>query len=146
MKRIVFASASLALRGVILMGMGLYFSLLRPALLPEDMLFIGASLEQIQTAVPGLQLWFSRVFGVLGGFMAATSVLTVYVAATGFRAGTPGATAVVLISRLASIDWMAATNFLINSDFEWLLLVFALSWVAALALAWSGRSGPFKRE
>ena len=145
MKRAVFASASLALGGVILMGMGLYFGFLRPPLLPEDTRFIGASLEQIQTAVPGLQHWLSRVFGVLGGFMAATGVLTVYLAATGFRAGTPGARAVVLISGLASIGWMAATNFLINSDFKWLLLVFALPWVAALALAWSSPSGPSRR-
>ncbi len=145
MKRAVFASASLALGGVILMGMGLYFGFLRPPLLPEDTRFIGASLEQIQTAVPGLQLWLSRVFGVLGGFMAATGMLTVYVAATEFRAEKPGARAVVLISGLTSIGWMAATNFLINSDFKWLLLVFALPWVAALALAWSSPSGPSRR-
>ena len=146
MKRAVFASASLALGGMILMGIGLYFGFLRPPLLPEDTRFIGASLEQIQTAVPGLQLWLSRVFGVLGGFMAATGVLTVYLAATGFRAGKPGAIAVVLISGLTSIGWMVATNFLINSDFKWLLLVFALPWVAALALVWTGPRGPSRRE
>ena len=146
MKRAVFASASLALGGVILTGMGLYFGFLRPPLLAEDTRFIGASLEQIQTAVPGLQLWLARVFGVLGGFMAATGVLTVFVAATAFRAGTPGAGAVVLISGLASIGWMAATNFLINSDFKWLLLVFALPWVAALALVWASPGGSSGRE
>ena len=146
MKRAGLASASLALGGVILMGMGLYFGFMRPPLLPEDTRFMGASLEQIQIVLPGLQPWLARVFGVLGGFMAATGVLTVYVAATGFRAGKPGAGAVVLISGLASIGWMAATNFLIDSEFKWLLLVFALPWVAALALARSSRRGRSGRQ
>ena len=73
------------------MGVGLYFGFLRPALLPEDLRYIGASMAQIQTAAPGLSPWLARVFGVLGGYMIATGLLTVYVAATGFRVGTLGA-------------------------------------------------------
>jgi hypothetical protein len=55
MKTQLFASGSLALGGVILMGMGLYFGFLRPPLLPEDLRYMGASLTQIQNAIPGLQ-------------------------------------------------------------------------------------------
>ena len=97
---------------------------------------MGASLAQIQITVPGLLPWLSRVFGVLAGYMFATGLLTVYVAGTGFRAGSPGATAIVAVSGLGSIGWMATTNFLIDSDFKWLLLTFTLPWVVALVLTW----------
>ena len=80
------ASGSLALGGVILMAMGIYFGFLRPPLLPEDLKYMGASLTQIQSVIPGLQPWLTRVFGVLGGYLFATGLLTVYVAVTGFRA------------------------------------------------------------
>ena len=128
------ASAALALGGVILMGMGLYFGFWRPPLLPEDLNYMGASLAQSQIAMPGLEPWLARVFGVLGGYMFATGLLTVYVATTGFKTGRLGLIAVVLVSGLASIGWMAFTNFVIDSDFKWLLLAFALPWVVALAL------------
>ena len=129
------ASGSLALGGLILMGTGIYFGFLRPPLLPEDLKYMGSSLTQIQAAIPGLQPWLGRVFGVLGSYMFATGLLTVYVAVTGFRAGGIGAMTVVSVSGLASIGWMAITNFLINSDFKWLLLVFALPWGVALGLS-----------
>jgi hypothetical protein len=135
------ASGSLALGGLILMVMGVYFGFLRPPLLPEDARYMGASLVQIESAAPGLMSWLSRVFGVLGGYMVATGLLTVYVAATGFRAGRPGATAIVAVSGLASIGWMAIANFLIDSDFKWLLIALALPWAVALVLPWAITAG-----
>ena len=130
----LMASATLALGGVILMGMGIYFGFVRPPLLPEDLRYMGASLAQIQTTLPGLELWLLRVFRVLGGYMFATGLLTVYVAATGFRTGELGAVAVVSVTGLTSIGWMASTNFVIDSDFKWLLLAFTLPWAVALTL------------
>ena len=41
--------------GFYLVALGLYFTLLRPALLPEDPRYIGSSLEAIRAAVPGLE-------------------------------------------------------------------------------------------
>ena len=128
------ASAALALGGVILMGMGFYFGFVRPPLLPEDLRYMGASLAQIQATLPGLELWLVRVFRVLGGHMFATGLLTFYVAAAGFRTGRLGVVAVVLFSGLTSIGWMAITNFVIDSDFKWLLLAFTLPWAVALTL------------
>ena len=131
----LLAARTLALGGVILMGMGSYFVFLRPPLLPEDIRFMGATIGQIQTALPGLEPWLARVFGVLGGFMFATGLLTVYVAATVFKTGRFGALAVIAVSGFASIGWMAITNFVIDSDFKWILLAFALPWVMALVLS-----------
>ena len=136
MKTRLFASASLTLGGFMLIGLGLYFIFLRPPLLPEDLRYIGASLAQVQNTVPELQIWLSRVFGVLGGYMIATGLLTIYISATSFRTGTRGAIAVVCVSGLASIGWMVITNFVIDSDFKWLLLAFSLSWIVALLFSW----------
>ena len=126
------AQVSLGLGGLILLGMGVYFAFLRPPLLPEDARYVGASLTQIQSAIPGFMPWISRVFGVLGGYMFATGVLTVYLAAASFRDTKPLPIAVVAISGSASIGWMAVTNFLIDSDFKWLLLAFVLPWLVAV--------------
>lgn len=126
------AQLSLGLGGLILMGMGAYFAFLRPPLLPEDARYVGASLAQIQNAIPGFLPWISRVFGVLGGYLFATGMLTVYLAATSFRDTKPLPTAVVAITGSASIGWMAVTNFLIDSDFKWLLLAFVLPWLIAV--------------
>ena len=76
------ATGALALGGLILIGMGLYFVFMRPALLPEDARYMGSSVAQIQELLPGLAPWLQRVFGVLGGYMLATGLLTVHVAIT----------------------------------------------------------------
>ncbi len=134
----LLAKRALVLGGVILMGMGFYFVFLRPPLLSEDTRFMGATIDQIQTTLPGLAPWLARVFGVLGGYMFATGLLTVYVAATAFKTGRLGPLAVIAVSGFASIGWMAITNFAIDSDFKWTLLAFALPWAVALVLSWAG--------
>jgi hypothetical protein len=126
------SSTALTLGGVILIGLGLYFVFVRPALLPEDPRFMGTSLEQIRSTFPGLLLWLPRVFWVMGGYMVSTGLLTCYVARTSFRSRTPGAVWVVALSGLTSIGLMAAVNFVIDSDFKWLLLAFTAPWVLAL--------------
>lgn len=118
------------------MGLGLYFIFLRPALLPEDPRFMGTSLDQIQLVLPGLLIWLHRVFWVMGGFMFATGLLTTYLALTAFQQFSRGAQVVVALAGLTSIGWMAIVNFLINSDFKWLLLAFNLPWIVALILSW----------
>jgi hypothetical protein len=133
------ASILLALDGIILMGLGLYFVLLRPALLPEDPRFMGTTLAEIETSLPGLLVWLRRVFWVMGGFMFATGLLLLYVAQTTFRAHLTSARLMVALAALSSIGWMAIVNFMIASDFKWLLLTFNLPWISALVLSLGGR-------
>ena len=118
------------------MGMGAYFVFVRPPLLSEDLRSMGTSLAAIQASVPGLFLWLRRVFWVLGGYMLATGLLTVYVALTAFRVRASGAAPVVALAGLSSIGWMVVVNFVIDSDFKWLILAFAFIWPLALALYW----------
>ena len=140
------ASGSLGVGGLIVMGMGIYFAFLRPALLPEDLRYLGASMAGLQTAAPGLLRWLPRVFGVLGGFLFATGILTVHLAVTRFRSGEPLPLAVVATSGAASIGWMAVTNFRIDSDFKWLLLAFVLPWLVAVASSLVADMSVFKAQ
>lgn len=124
----------LALSGAILMVLGLYFVFLRPPLLPEDARFMGTSPAAIQAALPGLLIWLRRVFSVMGGHMFAAGLLTFYVALTNFRARVRGAAVTVTLAGLTSMGLMAAVNFIIASDFKWLILSFVLPWALALGL------------
>ena len=128
------SSTVLFLGGVILIGLGLYFMFLRPPLLPEDPRYMGSSLEEIRSGFPGLFLWLPRVFFVLGGYMASTGLLTCYLAKTSFRTRAAGVAWIVAATGMTSIGLMAAVNFIIGSDFKWLLLLFTTPWALSLWL------------
>ena len=130
------SSILLVAQGIILMGLGLYFVFIRPALLPEDPRFMGTTLAEIQATMPGLLTWLRRVFWVAGGFMFTSGLLTTYMAVTTFQPLARGVRFVIAFAGLTSIGWMAVVNFMINSDFKWLLLAFNLPWIAALILSW----------
>lgn len=137
--KLSLSSTFLTLSGLILMGLGLYFIFIRPPLLPEDPRFMGTSLDQIRSVIPGLLIWLRRVFWVMGGYMFAAGLLTSHVALTAFRARTKGAPLVMALAGLSSIGWMAIVNFMIDSDLKWLLLTFNLPWILALILSWGER-------
>jgi len=134
MNRHPYYPKALALGGISLVGMGCYFLFLRPPLLPEDARYVGTTLPALQAAVPGLGRWLQKVFWVMGGYMAATGLLTFYVSLSSFRSRRPGAFPVVALAGFSSIGWMTAVNFLLDSDFKWLLAGLTLPWMAALAL------------
>lgn len=118
--------------GIWLIGLGGYFALLRPAFLPEDPRFIGSSLAQIRSALPGLERWLSHVFIVMGGFMAATGLLTIFLAVSAVSTRRKGTGIVLLFAGLATVVTMSWTNFAIESNFRWLLLAPAILWFAGL--------------
>ena len=66
--------------GLWLVALGAYFLFLRPAVLPEDLRYIGSSLETMRSAAPGLERWLGHVFDVMGGFMVAAGAMTVLAA------------------------------------------------------------------
>lgn len=120
--------------GIWLIGLGVYFALLRPSLLPEDLRYIGGSPAQIQSALPGLDRWLSHVFIVMGGFMTASGLLTTVVASTAASARPQGTGIVLLLAGLATVVTMSLTNFAIDSNFKWLLLGPAVLWSAGIAV------------
>ena len=126
--------------GIWLMGLGLYFIVLRPPLLPEDPRYIGTSLGQIRVAVPGLESWLKNVFTVMGGFMAGAGVLTVFVATVAMPARSNGTSWALAISGALTVLLMSATNFALHSDFRWLLMLPALVWTAGLVIYVANRA------
>src|SRR6266536_2134430 len=75
----------LAVAGVLLIGTGLYFILIRPPLLPEDTRFMAITAAQLDAIRPRMEMWLTHVFRVMGGYVMATGVLAVTLAATSFR-------------------------------------------------------------
>ena len=75
-----YSATALVIGGAIAMALGLYFIFLRPPVLPEDLRFMGTSMTQLEASLPGLLIWLRRVFWVLGGYMFATGLLTLYLA------------------------------------------------------------------
>ena len=118
--------------GAWLVGLGLYFVFLRPALLPEDVRFIGGGADTIRALPPGLTRWLRHVFSVMGGFMIACGVLTMFLAAKVVSARRSGTTFVLVVAGLAGVALMSVTNFAIDSQFKWLLLAPAMLWLSGV--------------
>ena len=139
------SSIVLIMAGVTLIGVGVYFILQRPPLLPEDIRYMDLPAAQLDILRPRLELWLTQVFRVLGGYVLATGVLAVTLAATAFRAHQTGVAIGALIGGAASIGSMAVVNFMIGSDFKWVLLGMALLWGCSLVLFWFERKAPTHR-
>lgn len=131
-----YSSAVLAFCGLVLIGVGAYFIFLRPPLLPEDARYLGASLAQLDAVAPNLLQWLTRVFWVVGGYILTTGVFTLFVARTSFRKRLHGVAVLVALAGLTSVGWMTIVNFIIESDFKWLLLGLAVLWGVSITLFW----------
>lgn len=129
-----YSALILALGGFILFVMGLYFVFIRPPLLPEDLRYMQTTSMVINNSAPGLAVWLQKVFWVMGSYILTTGLLTIFIALTSFRKRTQGAFPIVAIAGMGSIGFMTIVNFIINSDFKWILLVFTLPWLIALIL------------
>ncbi|GAA2777801.1 hypothetical protein [Mycolicibacterium pallens] len=123
-----------AFGGCILIGIGGFFVFARPALLPEDLRYLERSASDLDTAVPRLTGWLRLVFTVLGGYAAATGILTVYLALN-VRSGGLTAVIILAVAGASSIGVMAVVNLLLHSEFRWLLSAVAAVWIAATVVA-----------
>jgi hypothetical protein len=131
-----FSSTLLALAGAIIAAIGLYFIVLRPSLLPEDIRYMSLSAAELEAVGPRLATWLTQVFRVLGGYALATGVLLIALAATAFRNRHPVAVAGAFVGGASSIGLMSAVNFMIGSDFKWALLAGMLVWALSLVVFW----------
>ncbi|MFX8727639.1 hypothetical protein ABTM60_20505, partial [Acinetobacter baumannii] len=55
------SSMLLAASGVLLIGIGIYFLFLRPALLPEDIRYMNLTPVELQSIAPRLTSWLTHV-------------------------------------------------------------------------------------
>jgi hypothetical protein len=116
-------------QGIILIGMGCYFIFFRPALLPEDLSYMNSSEPEINNHLPGLAHWLQKVFIVLGGYIGASGSLMLYFGIAKDYERSLLLFIIILISGLTSIAMMTAINFIIDSDFKWLLLLLTTPWI-----------------
>ena len=126
------SSILLIVAGVALSIVGLYFILVRPSLLPEDMRYMALPAAQLDAVRPQLETWLAHVFQVMGGYILATGLLAITLGATAYREHRWEAATGVLIGGAASVGWMTVVNFVIRSDFKWFLLGLSLLWAGSL--------------
>ncbi len=129
-----YSASLLAFEGFILIVIGVYFVILRPSLLPEDYKYIETTTVVIQENIPQLSVWLQKVFWVMGSYIFTSGVLTIYIALTSFHNRLPGAFSIIVLTGISSFGSMTFVNFMIGSDFRWILLTFTLLWVIALIL------------
>ena len=65
---------------------------------------------------------------VMGGFMAGSGVLTIFVAMNAWPGLDRWTWMVLALVGLLTVGTMSLMNFQLNSDFKWLLLVPSLLW------------------
>lgn len=121
--------------GAILIGIGVFFAFLRPALLPEDFRYLQRTSADIDTALPRLRSWLRLVFVVLGGYAFTSGMLTLYLAATEVRDGNRVAVAILALAGACSIGVMTLVNVVLHSAFRWALCATTIVWVAATSVA-----------
>ena len=130
------SSIILAVAGIALVGTGLFFIVLRPPLLPEDMRYMGLPATQLDIVRPQLGAWLTQVFRVMGGYIVGTGILTITLAVSSFRAHRWSAAIGAAFGGASSIGTMAIINFKLDSDFKWVILFMALLWACSLGLFW----------
>ena len=121
--------------GIAVIGIGTFFVLFRPPLLPEDRRYIAAPGAALDAVGAGLSRWLAKVFWVMGGYMIATGILVVHLARADFHAASTVAVVVAAVAGVASVGTMAVVNLMLRSDFRWPLLGLATLWTISIALA-----------
>ena len=132
-----YSKWALLVEGIILVGMGLYFIILRPPMLPEDFNYIHTNATTINDDLPGLLIWLKKVFIVLGGYIVASGMLLSYLALNEPIKQTNAWPVLILVASFSSIGLMTAVNFIIDSNFKWILLFFNVPWLTSFSLTLS---------
>lgn len=128
-----FAKWILMASGAGLIDLGGYFMFIRSPLLPKDLRFLGLNAAPIETLPPHLRSWQQHVFKVMGGFIAGCDVLIVFVGLRAVPQYVPGAGMALGCAGLLTVATMSGTNFPLDSDFKWLLLVPVIGWSLGFA-------------
>ena len=134
MKLKPYSASILAFGGLLLVAMGIYFVLLRPLYCRKISATLAQHYQHAKENIPGLLNWLQKVFWVMGSYIFTTGLLIIFIAFTSFRKRLRGAFSIVAIAGISSIGSMTVVNFMIGSDFKWVLLIFTLPWVIALIL------------
>ena len=106
----------------------------RPALLPEDLRYIGVTIQKIQSATPGMVDWLHRVFTVMGGFMMGAGALVIALTMNVSPKRKKLTLTILALAGVFTVGTMSLTNFQLSSDFKWPLLIPSALWLVGLVL------------
>ena len=100
---------------------------------------IGSTIDiaEIVEAYP-LASWLRNVFTVMGGFIAGCGVLIIFMSVRVIPQCLQGTGIALGCAGLLTVGTMSWTNFVLDSDFKWLLLVPAVAWLLGLATYGAG--------
>lgn len=124
-----FAKWILVASGAGLIDLGGYFMFIRSPLLQKDLRDLGLNAAQVETPSPHLRSWQQHVFKVMGGFIAGGRVLIVFVGLRAVPQYVPGRGMAFGCAGLLTVATMSGTNFPLDSDFKWLLLMPVIGWL-----------------
>ena len=83
--------------------------------------------------------WLQNVFTVMGGFMAGCGVLIIFVSVRAVPQAFQGTGITLGCAGLLTVATMSWANFVLDSDFKWLLLAPAVAWLLGLVSYGAGR-------
>ncbi len=110
----------------------MYFTILRPPLLPEDVRHTGVD----PTALPPAFLdWLGIVFATWGGFIAGFGIVLVGIGAFMLSTRTVWVYLGTAVGVLVAFGRFVVSNIILNSDFLWFIAtMFVLAVVVAVVL------------
>lgn len=73
------------------------------------------------------------VFTVMGGYMAGCGVLTLFLARVAIPRRLPGSAWALGFAGLSIVVVMSVMNFVLHSDFRWVLVLPAVAWTVGVA-------------
>jgi len=82
-----------------------------------------------------MERWLHRVFTVTGGFMTGAGMITIFVATSASAVRGKLAWIILALAALFTVGTMSVTNFQLNSDYKWLLLLSSLLWIIGLVFS-----------
>ncbi|HEY8914458.1 hypothetical protein [Lacisediminihabitans sp.] len=115
--------------GVLTLGVGVYFLILRPALLPEDIRYTGIDPN---TLPPAFVDWLGIVFSTWGGFIAGFGITILGIGVFMLSGRAVWLYLGIAVGVLVAFGRFLLSNIMINSDSLWLI---AALFVLALALS-----------
>jgi len=132
-------AATMVTVGLLTVGTGVYFMMLRPALLPEDLRFSALDRTQIPVALPWLQI----VFRTWGGFIVGLGICLLGQGASCISGRSGLATMGTSLGLLFAFGSFLVSNLQIRSEFLWfvvLLFFGAVAIATLLVLSWRRRT------
>jgi hypothetical protein len=129
-----FAGTILSILGLLTLVVGLYFSFVRPAMLPEDIRFTGIDQSQLTSR---MNEWLLIVFHTWGGFITGFGILMIGVAAYLTTARARYLRWGIALAVLCAFGRFLLSNLAIHSDSVGFVgLLFALAFFVAIRLNW----------